>query len=65
MIATKPAPDHDFLTVDEAADLFRVHPQTIKNWIKGGHLRYWRATETSVIRIPRSEIDRHTIADDR
>ena len=31
------------LTVEQVADLVQVHPNTVKNEIKRGHLEAWRA----------------------
>lgn len=41
-------------TVDEAADLLRLHPQTVRNYLKAGRLRgrkvgiKWTITSTAI-----------------
>lgn len=32
--------DMDLLTVNEAAEILRVHPKTIRNWMKEGRIDY-------------------------
>jgi excisionase family DNA binding protein len=32
-------PEHDLLTVSEAAKALRVHANTVRAWITAGHLR--------------------------
>ena len=31
-----------FITINQAAELLRVHPNTIRNWIRAGILRYYQ-----------------------
>lgn len=54
-----------FLTKDEVAKYFRVHPRTIERWLKSGELVGHKLGKgkTSIWRIPEPEItkflDRH------
>jgi len=48
-----------FITVQEAAEQLRVHPQTIRLWLREGKLRgRLIGGRKSGYRIPASEIDR-------
>ena len=48
-----------FITVQEAADQLRVHPQTVRLWLREGKLRgRLIGGRKSGYRIPASEIDR-------
>jgi excisionase family DNA binding protein len=48
-----------FLTVQEAADLLRVHQQTVRVWLRAGKLRgRLIGGRKSGYRIPASEIER-------
>ena len=31
-----------FITINQAAELLRVHPNTIRNWIRAGILRHYQ-----------------------
>lgn len=44
-----------FYTVQEAADLLKVHYQTVRNWIKSGELRVVKIGRS--YRIPKSQIE--------
>lgn len=46
-----------FYSVQEAANLLKVHYQTVRNWIIAGKLRAVKVGRSS--RIPASEITRH------
>jgi excisionase family DNA binding protein len=46
--ATIPEP---YYTVREVAEIYRVKPRTVRNWIKGEELRAWRRDR--LIRIPK------------
>ena len=48
-----------FITVQEAAEQLRVHPQTVRLWLRDGKLRSRLiGGRKSGYRIPASEIDR-------
>jgi excisionase family DNA binding protein len=36
---SEPSGRHALLTVKEYADLMRVHPETVKRWIRDGHIK--------------------------
>ncbi len=44
-----------FYTVQEAADLLKVHYQTVRNWIKNNEIRAVKIGRS--YRIPKSEIE--------
>lgn len=46
----------DSKTVKQTAEIFGVHRNTIRNWIKYGTLKAYKVHRT--IRIPQSEIDK-------
>jgi excisionase family DNA binding protein len=46
------------LTVDEAADRLRVHPETVRRWLRSGKLRGNLLSERAGYRIPASEVER-------
>lgn len=43
-------------TIQETADIFEVHYQTIRKWINSGHIKALKIDQ--VVRIPQAEIDR-------
>jgi hypothetical protein len=43
---------HDYLTQQEVADLFRVTPNTIKNWREAGLLEYFQAPGSTRVLYP-------------
>jgi excisionase family DNA binding protein len=47
--------DKDILKIEEIADELALNPQTIRNWIKSGHLRATRAGRA--YRVKRSDLD--------
>jgi excisionase family DNA binding protein len=50
----------EFLTRDEVAKYFRVHPRTVMRWLKQGSLRGYKlgTGKTALLRISKSEIER-------
>jgi len=48
----------EFLTREEVAKYFRVHPRTVERWLKNGSLQGYKlgGGKTSLWRIPKSEI---------
>ncbi len=44
------------LTVDEIADIFKVHPCTVRRWEKQGRLKAYRLGDHACIRFKREEI---------
>ena len=54
-----------FLTVREAALRLRVHPETVREWLRRGKLRGRLIGGTkSGYRIPESEVERLLLGDD-
>lgn len=49
----------EFLTQEEFAAVLRVSLSTVKRWVASGAVRYWQAPQSGVVRIPKSEINRH------
>lgn len=49
-----------FYTVQEAADLLKVHYQTVRNWIRSGEIRVIKIGRS--YRIPKSEIENRLTA---
>lgn len=48
-----------FLTVTEAARLLRVHPETLREWLRAGELRGLRLGHgRGVWRVPSAELER-------
>ena len=56
--------DARLCSIQEAADLLGVHHQTVRKWIKAGHLRAGRVTPQSVWRIRRCDIEALIQGDD-
>ena len=48
-------PPAEFLSVQEAADYVKVSTQTVRRWVRGGHLKFHRAGRQ--IRIDKSALD--------
>ena len=48
----------EFMTKEEVAKYFRVHPRTVERWLKDGGLKGYKLGEskTSLWRIPKSEV---------
>jgi len=57
----------EFLTIEQTAEYFGVHPRTIMRWLKQGSLKGYKLGKgrTALLRIPKSEIkkflDKHKI----
>jgi excisionase family DNA binding protein len=61
-IATTPALDEDpWLTVPQVSEELKLHPATVRVWIKTGRLAAVRAGRTW--RVRRSEVDRALLSD--
>jgi excisionase family DNA binding protein len=45
-----------WLTVKEGADYLRVHPQTLRRWIKAGKVRVYRINRR-IIRFRKEDLD--------
>lgn len=61
-LAATPASDDDpWLTVPEVSEQLKLHPATIRAWVKSGRLAAVRAGRTW--RVRRSEVDRALLAD--
>jgi excisionase family DNA binding protein len=52
--------DDEFWTVQEVAQSLRVDPETVRRWIRSGHLKASRvgSSPKSPLRIRQSEVDR-------
>ena len=48
----------EFMTKEEVAKYFRVHPRTVERWLKDGSLKGYKLGEskTSLWRIPKLEV---------
>jgi excisionase family DNA binding protein len=49
-------PMNKMLTVDDAANIFNVHPCTVRRWEKQGRLKSYRLGKQTCIRFKREEI---------
>jgi len=59
---TTPAPEDDpWLTVPQVSDELKLHPATVRAWVKSGRLAAVRAGRTW--RVRRSEVDRALLSD--
>ncbi len=60
--AATPAPEDDpWLTVPQVSEELKLHPATIRSWVKTGRLAAVRAGRTW--RVRRSEVDRALLSD--
>ena len=59
--ATPASEDDPWLTVPEVSERLKLHPATIRAWVKSGRLGAVRAGRTW--RVRRSEVDRALLAD--
>ena len=57
--------NNEFLSINEFAELIRVHPNTVRNMIKSGRLSAFRTSnsEKASYRIAKSEIQRLAVVD--
>lgn len=48
----------EFLTREEVAKFFRVHPRTVMRWLKQGSLKGYKLGKgkTALLRIPQAEV---------
>jgi excisionase family DNA binding protein len=59
---TAPTPDEDpWLTVPQVSEELKLHPATVRSWVKTGRLAAVRAGRTW--RVRRSEVDRALLSD--
>lgn len=49
----------EFLTQREFAAILRVSVRTVKRWVALKVIQYWQAPRSGVVRIPRTELERH------
>jgi excisionase family DNA binding protein len=56
-MSTTHAPAHDYLTVREVAAELRIHPNTIRIWLREGFLRGFIVNDRAGWRVERSELD--------
>jgi excisionase family DNA binding protein len=50
-------PDREILTTDEAAEIARVKPATIRAWTRSGKLPAHRTSEAGQLRVRRSDLE--------
>lgn len=50
--------DEELLTVKEVAARLKIHPETVRNWLRAGQLRGMRKSDSMGWRIPESEVRR-------
>ena len=55
----------DYLTISEAADLLRVHEETVRRWLQAGRLKGSKLPGRGDWRVPQSEIDRVLMTGER
>jgi excisionase family DNA binding protein len=57
--------NNEFLSINEFAELIRVHPNTVRNMINSGRLSAFRTSnsEKASYRIAKSEIQRLAVVD--
>jgi excisionase family DNA binding protein len=48
----------DYVTVEDAAELLGVHPQTVRRWLREERMRGTLLSRRAGYRIRRSEVDR-------
>jgi excisionase family DNA binding protein len=48
----------EYVTVDEAARLISVHPQTVRRWLRSGQMLGNMISRTAGYRIRRDEVER-------
>lgn len=48
----------EFLTLEQVAEYFAVHPRTVMRWLKQGSLKGYKLGKgkTALLRIPKSEV---------
>jgi len=48
----------EFLTLEQTAEYFNVHPRTVMRWLRQGSLKGYKLGDgkTALLRIPKSEI---------
>ncbi len=47
-----------FITIKQAAEILRVHPNTIRNWIRAGILRYYQVGRGYKVLLKTEDIER-------
>lgn len=57
--ATTGHPEEEYLTRQEFALMMRVNVSTVDRWIIEGCISYWQPRGSRIVRIPRSELERH------
>lgn len=50
-------PNERLYTVEEVANVFSVHPETVRNWIRSGQLKALKLGGAAGYRIPQSALD--------
>lgn len=50
----------EFLTLEQVAKYFGVHPRTVMRWLKQGSLKGYKLGKgkTALLRIPKSEVNK-------
>jgi excisionase family DNA binding protein len=49
----------DTITVNEAAEMLRVSPQSVRRWLKDGHLQGTKVGKGKLWRLSRSEVEKY------
>lgn len=63
MILEVAMPHEEMLTVKEVSAVLKLHPETVRRWIKSGRLKaVSMGSDKGGWRIPASEIERYTTA---
>ncbi len=47
-----------FITVKQASELLKVHPNTIRNWIKAGTLKQYQVSRGFKVLVKTEDIDK-------
>jgi excisionase family DNA binding protein len=50
--------DDELLTVPEIAAWLKLHPETVRSWLRRGKLHGMRVSDSMGWRVPASEVDR-------
>ena len=58
-------PTEEFLTVTEAAARYRIHPDTIRAWVRKGAIAHSRIGPNRLIRLRTSDLEETVTPEDR
>lgn len=51
--------DQETITVNEAAEMLRVSPQSVRRWLKDGHLQGTKVGKGKLWRLSRAEVENY------